>query len=166
MTKENKTKTTYPPVVFKVNGVEGLNMKWIDVYIDYDSTVGVCFSYITTYFAVDMFTRSRKNAKDASSVFPRCQRGAVSMESIYMYIYIGHESSLGVCFSNIPTPCSRWRFRVGRAPLWLRSPPFHARWQVGHGLVLVFATTHRHLALRAPSKLAAMMLFFLRNSSS
>ena len=41
--KENKTKTTNPPVVFEVYGVEGLNMKRIDMYIDHDSSVGVCF---------------------------------------------------------------------------------------------------------------------------
>ena len=40
--------------------------------------------------------------------------------------------------------------RVGRAPLWLRFPPFHARWRVGHDLVLVFAATRRHLTLQAP----------------
>ena len=43
MAKENKTKTTYLPVTLEVYGV--VSMKQIDIYmyIDHDSSVGVCF---------------------------------------------------------------------------------------------------------------------------
>ena len=77
------------------------------------------------------------------------------MESIDMYIYIGHESSVGVCFHGEMTPR-----RV--------APLFHARWRVSHDLVLVFAATRRHLALRVPALVierAGRHVAFLKFSS-
>ena len=44
MAMKNKTKTTNPSVVLEVYVVVGLSMKRINMYIDHDSSVGVCFS--------------------------------------------------------------------------------------------------------------------------
>ena len=51
MAMKNKTKTTNPPVVLEAHGV--LSMKRINMYIDHDRSVGVCFSNSPTpaYFA-------------------------------------------------------------------------------------------------------------------
>ena len=46
-----KTKKQRKPAVFEVNGVEGLTMESIVMYIGHDRSVGVCFSNRLVYFA-------------------------------------------------------------------------------------------------------------------
>ena len=86
MAKENKTKTTNPPVVLKVYDVESLSMKQIDMYIDHDRSVGGLFLEYIGVFCVkvkrnsgstraDMFTRAcpskRQMRQAAFSFVPR-----------------------------------------------------------------------------------------------
>ena len=81
---------------------------------------------------------------------------AVRLNTKSIDMYIGHDSSVGVCFMK----------RSGGPHLLLFSP-FPARWRVCHNyfLVLVFAASRRQLALRSGQarvgEQADAMLFFL-----
>ena len=75
-------------------------------------------------------------------------------------MYIDHDRSV---YRGLFRKRKRRRLASAILPFCLLFPPFHARWWVGHVLVLVFAAMRRHLALLVSpleGKPAAMLLLF------